>query len=526
MPEYVSIPHYPENRLLQLQNKVSILGIIKLYCSTYLYKNLMSFYWKRTSCWIALLFCSFSHEAYSSGVSPYLSEKLSPLIENEVERLAVVAGIPNLTRPYSLATIFHYLERVRESHPHLYHRLNNSLKPYTHRFSLTHAKAELRYSDQVHPLPNERGNDTDSLANISLRGQWQVADWFAIYGGTHITGYSGSDNDQNNYQPAGSIISIGVDWAQLDIGYKDYWLSPFQSTSQLLSTHAESMPSISLSNNLPIEFFDIRWNYQIFLAEMSRQPVLFNNEFSDTDKPLIAGFHLGFQPTPWWSFSATRILQFAGGERPLDATTVVKAFFDPRGADNDASVDSESGNQIAALSSKINFDGRLPFSFAVEIAGEDTSNNKSYQLGNTALTVGLNFPYFFSENLSLVYEYSDWQDAWYVNNVYREGYANDGFVLGNWALQGQRLGALAGETTEGNSHFIKTQWQTSFDHIISALVRVSDHEDTANFEYQQGWELEVDYSIPVGTHVLTFGAYTGKDNFGEDFAQFKLSLEW
>lgn len=476
-------------------------------------------------CWrfiAGIVFTCFSFQGQAKGVSPYLPIELSPILENEVERLATIAGIPNLTKPYSLATIYYYMEEIRENHPGLYSRLNASLKPYARRFSLTHAKVGLGVSEEMHPIPNQRGVRTDSHASASLRGQWQMADWMGVYLGVNVHEYE-SAQLENIYQPSGSILSFGVDWAQLDIGYKDIWLSPFQGSAQLLSTQAETMPSISLSNNLPIEFFGIRWNYQGFLAQMSRQLVQHaDGEFSDDDKPLLAGVHLSFQPTPWWTLGATRTLQFGGGERDVTLGTIARAFYDPRGSDNDASVEEESGNQLASVSSRMYFDGRLPFAFALELAGEDTSNNKNYQLGNTALTAGLYFPYFWSDDLSFTLEYSDWQDAWYENNVYDEGYINEGFVLGNWAMQTQRE---QGTAVEGRSYFSKLQWQQVNDHVVSATLRHSEHLPAGSVLYEDAWEAQIDYVFPWRKRIVTVGVYFGSDNFGNDFNLVKFSME-
>ncbi len=465
----------------------------------------------------------YSNTVFSSGVSPYLPVNVSPLMENEIERLATIAGISNLTKPYSLATIFENMEKVRESNPRLYSRLKTMLSPYTKSLSVTQLSATARASQDSHPVANQRGKTTNSNLNVSFRTQWQADDWIGIYLGGDLTYYKDSNLD-NQMQPSGSLISLGADWAQLDIGYKDIWLSPFKGSAQLLSTHSETLPSISVSNNRQLDTFGIKWNYNAFLAQTSRQLVQFRpGEFSSKDKPLIAGMHLSFQPTNWWSIGATRVFQFAGGDRPVSFGTLARAFFDPRGADNDASVDQESGNQIAAISSKIDFDGQLPFSFTVELGGEDTSNNKEYQLGNTSLTTGLYFPYFFTEKLSFNYEYSQWQTGWYTNNVYLEGYVNEAFVMGHWAMQPQRE---LGTATPGISHFIETFWQLENDSVLSIELKTSELESTANVIYQEAWELTLDYSIPWKGHILTIGTYLGEDSFGERFSQVKLRWEF
>lgn len=462
----------------------------------------------------------------ADGVSPYLPMKISPVLENEVERLATVAGIPNLTKPYSLATIYHYMSKVRRSHPRLYSRLNASLKSYERKFGLTQVSVSARVSDEHHAVPNARGTYSDSNLSANFRGQWQLADWFALYVGGNFTHYE-DDALEEVYQASGSILSMGVDWAQLDIGYKDIWLSPFQGSAQLLSTNAQTMPSISLSNNLPIEFFGVRWNYHGFLAQMSKQDVRFNNDLSDKDKPLLAGLHLSIQPTDWWSLGASRVFQFGGGERSVGFGALARAFIDPRGADNtgsELSTDEESGNQMASIVSKINFDGSMPFTFALELAGEDTSNNKDYQLGNSAVTAGLYFPFFLSDNISVTYEYSDWQNAWYNNHLYTRGYVNEDFVAGHWAMQIQRDEDID-KASAGSSHFIKTQWQRNNDHIISAVVRMSEHEDAGSIVFKDAWELQLDYVIPWRTRIVTFGVYLGEDSLGENFSQVSFSVE-
>ncbi|MBV1911574.1 MAG: capsule assembly Wzi family protein, partial [Kangiellaceae bacterium] len=152
---------------------------------------------------------------------------------------------------------------------------------------------------------------------------------------------------------------------------------------------------------------------------------------------------------------------------------------------------------------------------------EDTSNNKAYQLGNTSITAGLYFPYLFSEKLSLNYEYSDWQTGWYNNNVYQEGYVNEAFVLGHWAMQPQRE---MNTTTPGLSHYLKTQWQFGNDHLLSTQLRYSELQSTPTINFSNAWEINLDYTIPWESDIVTLGAYFGEDSFGEKFSQ--VSLTW
>ncbi len=460
--------------------------------------------------------------SHSAGVSPYLPINVTPILENEVERLVSVSGMSNLTRPYSLARIFENMEKIKDSHPKLYHRLTKALAPYTKARSVTQLSASAKYSNDHHAAPNQRGNFTDTQLNVSFRSQLKVADWLGVFIGGEATQYKDDDLD-SEIQATGSIVAIGTDWAQLDIGYKDIWLSPFKGSAQLLSTNAQTLLSVSLSNNLQLDTFGIKWNYSVFLAQLSRQLVQFQpGEFSDEDKPLLAGFHIDFNVTDWWSIGATRTFQFAGGQRPRSLRTLADAFIDPRGADNDAAVDEESGNQIASITSQIDFDGSIPFSFVVELAGEDTSNAKPYELGNTALTAGLYFPYLFNDSVSFTYEYSSFQDQWYANNVYQEGYVNEGFVLGNSAFQAQREQLTA---TPGSAHFIQSFLQLKNDAIISTVIRFSEFDSTSTVQYTDAWELELDYTTSWYGHTVTKGIYVGKDPLGETFTQFNITWE-
>ena len=459
---------------------------------------------------------------YSGGVSPYLSVNLSPLLENEVERLTAISGMSNLSRPYSLASILNHMNKVRESHPQLYRRLKKALKPYIRAHSITQLSASARVSQDHHVTANQRGNYTDSHFNVSFRSQLKINNWLGVFIGGDLTQYKDHQLD-SEIQASGSMIAIGTDWAQIDIGYKDIWLSPFKGSAQLLSTQAKTMPSISLSNNLQLETFGVKWNYNMFLAQMSRQQVQFKpGEFSNKDKPLLSGMHLNFQLSDRVSIGASRVFQFGGGERSLSENKLVKAFFDLSGTDNEAAVEQGSGNQIMALSSKINFNGSLPFSLTVELAGEETSSTKAWQLGNTALTAGLYFPYLFTDNLSFNYEYSSWQIDGYSNDVYQDGYVNDGVVLGHWAMQPQRELKTA---TPGNTHFLQMYWQFNSNDIFSTTLRTAHLQSTTQVNYSDAWELKLDYSTSWHSHIVTMGIYLGQDSFGENFSQLNLSWE-
>lgn len=460
-----------------------------------------------------------STTAMAAGVAPYLPINASPILENEIERLVSVADVPKLKKPYNLAVIFQGMEKIKDTHPKLYRRLSDALSNYKKKLSLTHSRTTFSISGSTdHPIPNAYGNDTDSAYYLSNRLQWQAADWLGFYLGAEVA--------KDNRQLSGSVLAIGTSWAQLDLGYRDHWYSPFQGQSQLISTNAESILSVTLSNNLPVEIFDTRFNYEFFLAETSNQPVLFAGEYSQDKKPLLAGFHFSFEPIKGWTFGINRTFQFGGGKRETSLSTIAKAFFDPSGADNTReglTSDEESGNQIASFTSSINFDTAIPFTINAELAGEDTANGKNYQLGNSAISAGIFFPYLLNDKMALTYEYSKWQRAWYVNHIYQNGYTNEGYVMGHWAMQGQ---ALSGNSLPGSSHYLKSQWQFESDHLLTSTLRLVSYDNSATSDYHSGWEADLTYSMPWNRNIVSLGLYGGKDVLGESFWQAKFSINW
>ena len=64
-------------------------------------------------------------------------------------------------------------------------------------------------------------------------------------------------------------------------------------------------------------------------------------------------------------------------------------------------VHQEVGNQIASITSKINFSlFDQPITFNYEFAGEDTRDHKNYRLGNLSESYGFFFPYL-TEDIAL-----------------------------------------------------------------------------------------------------------------------------
>src|SRR5262249_25319466 len=139
-----------------------------------------------------------------------------------------------------------------------------------------------------------------------------------------------ADAYEGRVTPTGSVLSLGFDKAQLDLGWRDHWWSPMTDSSMLFSTEAPTMPSVTLSNYEPISRLGLQ--YELVLARMSK-----SNEIElpvtgqlTTGYPKVAGLHLGFEPVSGWSIAANRILVFGGGAAGGQSVgDIFQAFFNP-----------------------------------------------------------------------------------------------------------------------------------------------------------------------------------------------------
>ncbi len=88
------------------------------------------------------------------------------------------------------------------------------------RFGLDHASVEGRPTDgAVVAQPNRAACWSDSAWRASALAHWQPSD----YGLVSLGGVAYEDEAV----PSGSMLSVGFDYAQLDVGFRDHWLSPF-----------------------------------------------------------------------------------------------------------------------------------------------------------------------------------------------------------------------------------------------------------------------------------------------------------
>jgi hypothetical protein len=322
--------------------------------------------------------------------------------------------------------------------------------------------------------------------------------------------------------PEGSLLSIGYDFAQLDLGYRARWLSPLVDSAMLVSTQAATMPSVTISNYRPLTSWG--FHYEAFVAEMSRTDRISFRGAQESGRPRLGGIHLSVEPASGWAIGLNRMMQYGGGPRPAKTGDLLRAFFNPSDYDNtnaNLTSDQQFGNQLASITSKFIFPGRVPFSIYFEYAGEDTSNGKNYLLGNSALSGGIYFPVLW-RRFDLTYEFSEWQNAWYVNGVYGDGLTNEGHVIGHWGGDER----VFGDDVGAQSHMLRVGWQPAFGGAFEARVRTIANETYSNAGYERAYDATLRYTRPFGRFSLGAEVFAGRNVFGEDFSRVSAVIRY
>jgi hypothetical protein len=458
--------------------------------------------------WLLLAFQSTITLALGRGVSPYLPLNLEPEIESQIERVLILADMPVLTRPIAAATLAAAIDKARKIDPALCDRVSRYLTRYTHTVGITHASVEGAASkgSGAHTVdPNRYGMEEDSHWDASAQVYWQPSDYLLVNAGA--VGYEGL----TDY--TGSMVSMGWDFAQLDIGFRPHWFSPLTDSSMLMSTEAPTMPSATLSNYAPLTPFGL--HYEIFGAVMSKSDHIVLGDGFTSGHPHLTGFHLDAQPASGWSIGVNRLYQYGGGAAGGNSWLHgIRSLFSPSAGAQTSIASQQVGNQEASFTSSLLFPGRVPFAVYFEYAGEDTSRGKSYLLGNSALSAGIHFPRLW-QHFDLTFEASEWQNAWYVHSVYLDGMTNRGRVTGNW-FGDQRV---VGNGVGGRSQTASLGWEPPFGGLFQFRYRALQNQDYFGVQYQHFHDLSVGYSRPWKGVVVGGDIDTGRDVFGANFAR-------
>jgi hypothetical protein len=440
-----------------------------------------------------------SNLALADGVTAYLPLNLEPEIERQIERVLILADEPILKRPFSVAYVQYALPQACEVDKILCKKVRKYLERYSRDYAVTHASAAAAITRGANSVvPNEHGLASRSDWELSAQAYVQPNDYFLASVGA--VGHAGLS------VPTGSMLSLGFNWAQLDVGYRDHWLSPLTDSSMLIGTEAPTMPSLTLSNYEPLT--RLGFQYELFWARMSRSDHIEVNGREASGNPKLFGVQLSVEPFSGWSLGVNRLLQYGGGGLPDTARFLLRDFFKPSG------LSQTQGNQQASYVSRFILPAKTPFAVYFQYSGEDNSNGGSYLLGNAALSAGIDFPKIW-HYFDLTYEISEWQNLWYVHNIFLDGMVNDDRVLGHWGAD-QRV---FGDGVGARSQMLRLGWTPAFGGYLEERVRTLVNQTYSGFPYHRYYDFSVRYSRPWKGVTVGAELFAGRDVFGKSFSR-------
>ncbi|TMO69798.1 hypothetical protein CWC17_18890 [Pseudoalteromonas sp. S3785] len=455
------------------------------------------------------------------GVSPYLPLNQVPELEHQVQRLLAVSKNTHImSKPYKAHDIYRVLQTVRHTYPELYQTLSYQLSPYIQSDAGAFAKLTIAAGTKDKTLPNQRGQTTKT--NLIAEGGAYAN--FGRHFGVSVAGIANEDE----ILPTQSFIYLGYKYAQLDIGYREHWYSPFEDSAMLLSTQAKTTPSITLSNVEPITSFNIR--YDMFISQMTEQSgILKEGKQTGVDavyepgKPYLFGLHTSFAATDNLTIGLSRLMQFGGGPRSVTLKDFAEGFFSPGSKDNigrenadEFGENYELGDQLGSITFEYNNSVySMPFQFYGEVALEDTLGGSR----NNAYSFGFYLPYI-ANNHSLRFEHSNWQERWYANGIYLDGNRNYDNVIGHWGGDEHSYT----DYTPAKSMSINWHWQLSSIETLNTTIRTLENKNSG---YKTGYELQTAYTRKLSKPIMgaqSWGVelYQGKDVFGETFTRIAI----
>ena len=471
---------------------------------------------RRGLLFLALL-AALQPPAYALGVTPYLPLNLDPALERAVERVLILGDKPVMTRPIPAAVVLEALPKACEVDPVLCERVRRALKPYMQATAVEFVSVEgalTNGSDAV--LPNQHGATAQSPFQVAGGAYIQPSDYVLL----NVGGVA----DQNRTTATGSFLSLGFDWAQLDLGYRDHWWSPMTDSSMLISTEAPTMPSVTLSNYVPLTRLGLQ--YEVFAAQTSytNKIELINGQLTQ-GHPKFSGVHLGIEPeNSGWSLAGNRVLMYGGGAAGGQSLSdIFQALFNP--TKGQTPVPSSGvpllGKQEASVTSNFVFSGKVPFSVYFEYAGNDTSGG-SYQFSRTAFSAGIHVPR--AGPFDLTYEFSEWQPTWYVKSAtttqtgYGDGITNYLLSTGHWFGDQRAFGDAVG----GQSNMVRVGWEPHFGGLLEAQFRSLVNEPYSlysTFAYHHAYTGSLIYSYPWRDCVVGTEVDYGRDVYGESYTR-------
>ncbi len=461
-----------------------------------------------------ILFLTSSSTAFGKGLSPYLPLNMAPEVELQVEKLIALTGQTPLSKPYKALELMERLPEIQNTHPRLYARLSAYLSRYKDKYAITHRGLALSDSDDnERTLENNRGIESKTQLEISGAGH-------AFYSPYLYAALGGIYSDENGYAITNTHIGIGYEFAQLDIGYREHWLSPFQDSAMLFSTHAENSPSITLSNSRPIGDWNFR--FETFYSRLEEVTNIRFNGARNTGHPKLTGLHLSASPTENWSVGWTRTNMFGGGLRGQGLENTFQSLFAPGLLENKGREDrGDEGYLQTAISSKWHSNFYLPMSFYLEFASAESRDSQFSQYQTHARSFGVFIP-TVTEHISFRYEYTNRDSGWYQSPYYSLGFSNDNQIIGHWSADEFANGFAPSAKT----HHVMLDWELFDSQLLAIHVSGQEIETSTDQRVEDTYQVKTRYSIANRHGFWGLEGTYGKDAAGEHYHRLSGFFRW
>ena len=156
-------------------------------------------------------------------------------MERQIERVLILADEPILKRPIPVELVKLALPQACKVDKPLCTKVSRYLERYSRDYALTHASvtgALTHGADGV--VPNAlRAADAKRLG--SLHAGLRAAERLSARERRRDRLFGAHAADRRT-------LSLGFNWAQLDVGYRAHWWSPATDCSMLMSTEAPTIP--------------------------------------------------------------------------------------------------------------------------------------------------------------------------------------------------------------------------------------------------------------------------------------------
>jgi hypothetical protein len=398
--------------------------------------------------------------------------------------------------------------------PELHRSVDAYLARYKDTLALTHFSASLSAGDdESSPIPNQRGIKRDSNYQVSASGVAFISPFAYVAAGALYADGEGAVFYNTH-------VAFGYEYAQIEAGYREHWLSPMQDSALLSSSNAEPSMSVTISNATTISDWDIR--YEVFYAQLDKTTGISQQGELFSGKPNLLGLHLSISPVEAWTIGFSRTLKYAGANNNLSLGDAFQDLFSSSGEDKNLNLSPQAiaSDQKTAISSKINLPFTFPISFYGELAFEHTPETNEQEPKDKALAFGVYFP-MVTNNLSLRYEFTRLDELFYQSDFYTAGYTNEGLSVGHWASDV----FAAQEQAQKTIHSVNMNWKFASDQVVDVTLRSADSD--ANSSTQQAFkELTVRYSYATMYGFWGINLDVGEDHLGEKFKRISAFYRW